>query len=381
MKRYITIAVLLVCFGCFWQAPSQTTSDAVQNLSYDLPYAAISGDSGIITIANPNTRNVPVKVTVQDQFGTQIDELTDTLEPNETRSFPIASLPQFGISLKITTDARLHISTTHTISNTTLETRIIEPEKEELPTATAEAAMDDDSFDGKVTRRGAAVSTITYGNNCGGQTSVGNPYRCNNGGNCTWWAWKMAKDNWGIGLPGWSDARTWATSARNAGYQVSATPKVQTIGVNTTLANGAGHVIWVNSVNGNQVCGSEMFWGSYGVRSNVCYPASTFNAGFIYPPSLTVSRPNGGEFMTRGTKQTISWSSTGTPGDYVRIELLRYGTLSSTIASSVPRGQTSGSYTWTIPYPLAGGSGYTVRITSTSNSKYTDTSNSTFTLY
>jgi hypothetical protein len=41
-----------------------------------------------------------------------------------------------------------------------------------------------------------------------------NPYPCcDNGGNCTWWAWEAACCNWQIALPGWGDANQWAGNA------------------------------------------------------------------------------------------------------------------------------------------------------------------------
>jgi hypothetical protein len=49
---------------------------------------------------------------------------------------------------------------------------------------------------------------------CEGYNSSGNPYPCDNGGNCTWWAWYMAQSNWGVNLPAWGNAKDWATNAK-----------------------------------------------------------------------------------------------------------------------------------------------------------------------
>ena len=144
------------------------------------------------------------------------------------------------------------------------------------------------------------------------------------------------------------------------------------------MLGGLGHV-WVTSVNGSQVCGTEMLWGSYGMRSN-CYAASTFNAGFIYPPTLTVVSPNGWEFWSSGSKRTISWSSTCDTGPYVRIELVQYGILRSVLAGSVTRGWSAGSFTWTVPWAIPG-SGYVIRVTSMSNAEYNDVSDASFTIW
>jgi FtsP/CotA-like multicopper oxidase with cupredoxin domain len=98
-------------------------------------------------------------------------------------------------------------------------------------------------------------------------------------------------------------------------------------------------------------------------------------------PSITVTAPNGGETWKRGTKHLITWTYTGNPGTSVKIELLRNGVLNRTIVSSMPKGTGgSGSYNWTIPSSISTGAGYAVRITSRTNSAYTDASNTTFTI-
>jgi len=54
-----------------------------------------------------------------------------------------------------------------------------------------------------------------------------------------------------------------------------------------------------------------------------------------------------------GSKQAISWTYGGTPGSKVKIELLKAGNLSATLASSVAVGKgQSGSYAWTLKSTL-----------------------------
>ena len=53
----------------------------------------------------------------------------------------------------------------------------------------------------------ATFASTATANQCIGQQSDGNPYACDSGGNCTWWGWKMARDNWGDPLPMWGDAK------------------------------------------------------------------------------------------------------------------------------------------------------------------------------
>lgn len=94
--------------------------------------------------------------------------------------------------------------------------------------------------------------------------------------------------------------------------------------------------------------------------------------------AITVVSPNGGETLTRGTVVPITWSYTGNPGENVKIELYDGSTLSSTITSSTSL--SAGSYNWAIPSTQAFGSNYTIKITSTTNSAISDTSNSPFTI-
>jgi hypothetical protein len=91
--------------------------------------------------------------------------------------------------------------------------------------------------------------------------------------------------------------------------------------------------------------------------------------------ALTVKSPNGGQKWIRGTTHTLTWSSSGSPGAYVKIELMKSGVLNKVIASSTAN---DGSYSWTIPSTQTLGTDYKIRITSTSNAAITDSSNSNF---
>lgn len=93
--------------------------------------------------------------------------------------------------------------------------------------------------------------------------------------------------------------------------------------------------------------------------------------------SITVIAPNGGENWRRGTSHTIKWNSTGNPGSYVKIELLRGGTLNKVISYSTPN---DGSYNWYISSLQTLANNYNIRIKSTSNSAYVDVSNGNFTV-
>jgi len=113
--------------------------------------------------------------------------------------------------------------------------------------------------------------------NCG----MNNPYPCcDNGGNCTWWAWKAACCNWHVGLPGWGNANQWAGNAKaNPKFEVKSAPVPNSIGVR--VSGSYGHVVWVTAVNGSTITVKEMnCWGNYGMRTYT-YNASYFDGGYI----------------------------------------------------------------------------------------------------
>ena len=99
----------------------------------------------------------------------------------------------------------------------------------------------------------------------------------------------------------------------------------------------------------------------------VCWPSPS--------PVITVTSPNGGESWVQGSCQTIKWSSDGSVGSYVKIELLKDGVVNRVLVSSTPN---DGSWVWTISSKQTAGTDYTIRITSTSKSAIADSSNDNF---
>jgi hypothetical protein len=95
------------------------------------------------------------------------------------------------------------------------------------------------------------------------------------------------------------------------------------------------------------------------------------------PSSIEVKYPNGGETLYRGNTYTISWSNNGNPGPNVKIELLKGGSLSRVISSSTPN---DGTYSWSVFNGQSTGSNYKIRIISTSDNQYQDTSDENFTI-
>lgn len=90
---------------------------------------------------------------------------------------------------------------------------------------------------------------------------------------------------------------------------------------------------------------------------------------------ISVTSPNGGENWIRGKANTILWSYTGDPGKNVKIELLKAGIFNKLISSNTLN---DGYYSWLVPSDQTIGNDYKIKITSTTNSAYTDVSNNNF---
>ena len=135
-------------------------------------------------------------------------------------------------------------------------------------------------------------------NDCGGTC-----FPCANSddgcdGNCTWWAWEKACCDWGVALPGWGNAGSWATDAMGSGYLVNNMPAIYTIAASSHY----NHVAWVQQVSSDRttIWVSEMNCfcdgrcsnpnnSSISVRENKAYNVATWlqsGGGFIYPPLI-----------------------------------------------------------------------------------------------
>lgn len=168
---------------------------------------------------------------------------------------------------------------------------------------------------------------------------------------------------------------TWSSVGRTGSYV-----KIELLkagAVNRVIASSTandGSYRW--SVPQTQTIGTD-----YKIRvtstSNNAYKDSS-NSNFAITQaqsSLTVTSPNGAESWAKGTTHTITWSSIGTPGSYVKIELLKTGTVNKVITSSTAN---DGSYSWSVPSTQTAGTDYKIRVTSTSNSAILDSSNNAF---
>jgi PKD repeat protein len=103
------------------------------------------------------------------------------------------------------------------------------------------------------------------------------------------------------------------------------------------------------------------------------------------PSSITVTSPDGGETLKRGTtqatSQTVAWSYTGIPGSTVKIVLVKGDIEVGTISSGTSIGSAGkGSYTWSMSRDGTLGSNFKVRIQSTSQPAINDISNGYFSI-
>jgi hypothetical protein len=133
-----------------------------------------------------------------------------------------------------------------------------------------------------------------------------------------------------------------------------------------SLGPGTHTVEWRYTKNGGTTRGSDGGW---------------VDKVEFSPNGITVMTPNGGETWQQGSAQTITWQYAGNLGSYVKIELLKGTAVNQVIASGTSIGSGgSGSRSWMVPYNQGSGSDYKIRITSTSNAGYTDTSDTNFTI-
>ena len=149
----------------------------------------------------------------------------------------------------------------------------------------------------------------------------------------------------------------------------------RTITSSTSIVSGSYN--W--NIPSTQVQGSDYTIKITSTSNSSC--SDTSDVFTINGPTITVTSPSIADTWDAGTLHLITWSYTGNPGTYVKIELLKGGVLNRTIKSSVSKGTSgSGSYNWTIPSTQTGGTDYRIRVKSTSNTAITDTSDADFTI-
>jgi len=132
---------------------------------------------------------------------------------------------------------------------------------------------------------------------------------------------------------------------------------------------------------------SSPMGNDYQIRvTSTSYPTCTdtsdgfFTIAADSTSSITVIRPNGGENWLQGSDQTFRWTYTGAPGSTVNIAILKGTSTLATIPGVAIGSGGAGEFGLKIPYTIPVGNDYQIKVTSTSNPAYTDTSNSSFSI-
>jgi hypothetical protein len=142
--------------------------------------------------------------------------------------------------------------------------------------------------------------------------------------------------------------------------------------ITSSTANDGTHNWTVPNVNSSQclVKVSEASDGSPSDTSN-----AVFSVANAVSPTITVTSPNGGESLTAGSVQGITWTGTGTVGN-VKIQYsANNGSTWSTITSSTAN---DGSHDWTVPH--VNSSQCLVKVSEASDGSPSDTSNAVFSI-
>ena len=151
-------------------------------------------------------------------------------------------------------------------------------------------------------------------------------------------------------------------------------------------SNGKGSYSWPIALSGSGGIGSDYKVSVQSVSKPSVKDSSnnyfSITSGTA-TPAITVTSPDGGETVKRGTVQTITWDYTGSPGSTVKIVLLKGSTDVGTITASCPIGSSGkGSYSWPIALSGSGGVGsdYKVSVQSVSKPSVKDSSNNYFSI-
>jgi hypothetical protein len=151
----------------------------------------------------------------------------------------------------------------------------------------------------------------------------------------------------------------------------------QTISARTPRGSGGnGTFVWI--IPSTQTRGDDYRVKVTSTSNSTCTGTSENDFSIAGPP-ITVISPSGGEGWSVGGQYAITWSYTGYPGPYVKIDLLKKGIYHRTIIPEISIGSSgNGFYWWTIPYYEMLGDNYQIRVTSTSDPLYTATSENNF---
>jgi len=98
--------------------------------------------------------------------------------------------------------------------------------------------------------------------------------------------------------------------------------------------------------------------------------AFAFFFGFISSQTITVTSPHTGDTWYKGQTYIITWTKTGTMGNFVKIKL-RNSTSTAVVLDIISHIPNNGSYSWKIPTSVAPGN-YVIRVRTMDNAVYGD---------
>ncbi len=140
--------------------------------------------------------------------------------------------------------------------------------------------------------------------------------------------------------------------------------------ISTTVPAGRYYLVLKPTGTGSPLNSTPSGYSVYGSLGQY-----TITGNFIPDDGVFLSSPGGGESWLIGATYDITWGSA--IGGNVKIELLKNGSLHSTIVAST---QNDGSYLWTIPTDQTSGSDYKIRITSVEQPSKSDESATNFSI-
>ncbi|MFC1494576.1 Ser-Thr-rich GPI-anchored membrane family protein [Thermodesulfobacteriota bacterium] len=131
-------------------------------------------------------------------------------------------------------------------------------------------------------------------------------------------------------------------------------------------------------INGAQLADGDDSYTIQNIQSNITILVTFKPTNSIDNSQITVTSPNMETVFERGSNINIMWSSIGSVGESIKIELMKGGIVERTIRDSTSN---DGSDSWKIPYDTPVGEDgeyYKIKITSLNNQGITDSSDVSF---
>lgn len=163
---------------------------------------------------------------------------------------------------------------------------------------------------------------------------------------------------------------SWIKEGASADFLVTATMSDGTTKtVNATLSEDSpfaefnGITLTADLVDGDQVVTITASYTEYGITRTDSKQVAILDT--VSPATLSLTSPAGGETWLAGSTQSITWTYTNAPERFVKVELLKSGSLFATLSKRTSIGRSgNGAFRWRIPGYLPPGDDYRIRIVS-----------------